>query len=282
MNLTLRESFKRVKNGGFSLIELVIVVAVLAILSILSGPYFLRLINLARFESAKNHMRDSFTGCINDPNISPSNPYIPGVAFQSSNCSSLMSATIDNSCTISMDMSTGAKTGWDSYEECSTSASNTALNNESGETSNETGDSNSNSGDQVVIWSGTSCSNNASDVLPEYMSKGDKNFTNAYGVLQKWLSDTSNLEKTNSLPNSQSSSNKYHNFQIRNSGEAIFGEFFDDNTDLKDEINNALDNSSQSDYQFDVWLNPQGNISVRRLGPQGYWRTAGHKVADCN
>jgi len=119
------------KNEGFSLIELVIVIAVLAILSILSGPYFLRLINLARFESAKNHMKDSFTSCINAPNISPSNPYIPGVAFQSSNCSSLMSATIDNSCTISMDMSNGAKTGWNnSYDEC-TSASNTASNNNS-------------------------------------------------------------------------------------------------------------------------------------------------------
>ena len=282
MNFKLRESFKSFKSEGFSLIELIIVIAVLAILSVVGIPYFLKVINLARFESAKNHMRDSFTSCINNPNISLSNPYIPGVAFQSSNCSSLISATIDNSCTISMDMSTGAKTGWyNSYDEC-TSATNTASNNGSGETNNGTGDSNNNSGDQVVIWSGTSCSNNASDVLPEYMSKGDKNFTNAYGVLQKWLSDSSNLEKTNSLPNSQSSSNKYHNFQIRNSGEAIFGEFFDDNTDLKDEINNALDNSSQSDYQFDVWLNPQGNISVRRLGPQGYWRTAGHKVADCN
>ena len=114
----MRESFKSLKNEGFSLIELVIVIAVLAILAILGGPYFLRLINLARFESAKNHMRDSFTSCINDPNISPSNPYIPGVAFQSSNCSSLMSATIENSCTISMDMSNGAKTGWNnSYEE---------------------------------------------------------------------------------------------------------------------------------------------------------------------
>ena len=132
MNFEVKESFKTLKNRGFSLIELVIVIAVLAILSILSGTYFLRLINLARFESAKNHMRDSFTSCINDPNISPSIPYIPGVAFQSSNCSSLMTATIDNSCTISMDMSTGAKTGWNnSYEECS-KASNTASNNGSG------------------------------------------------------------------------------------------------------------------------------------------------------
>ena len=128
------------KNAGFSLVELTIVLAVLAILSILGGPYFLRLINLARFESAKNHMRDSFTSCINDPNISPSNPYIPGVAFQSSNCSSLMSATIDNSCTISMDMSNGAKTGWNnSYEECTT-ASNTASNNTPGGGDNKISD----------------------------------------------------------------------------------------------------------------------------------------------
>ena len=129
----MKESLKHKNNEGFSLIELVIVIAVLAILSILGGPYFLRLINLARFESAKNHMRESFISCINSPDVSPSNPYIPGVAFQSSNCSSLMSATIDNSCTISMDMSNGAKTGWNnSYEECSTLASNTSSNNDSG------------------------------------------------------------------------------------------------------------------------------------------------------
>ena len=141
----MTESSKRIKNGGFSLIELVIVIAVLAILSILSGPYFLRLINLARFESAKNHMRDSFISCINDPNISPSNPYIPGVAFQSSNCSSLITATIDNSCTISMDMSNGAKTGWtDSFENC-ISTNNLAENNQS-----NSEESNSNNNDLGV------------------------------------------------------------------------------------------------------------------------------------
>jgi len=113
------KNINKFKNEGFSLIELVVVIAVLAILAILGGPYFLRLINLARFESAKNHMRNSYASCINAPNISPSKPYIPGVAFQLSNCSSLITATIDDSCTISMDMSTGVKTGWNnSYDEC--------------------------------------------------------------------------------------------------------------------------------------------------------------------
>ena len=108
---------KKINNEGFSLIELIIVIAVLAILAILSGPYFLRLIKMARFESAKSHLRESFTSCINSPNISPSTPFIPGVAFQSGNCSGSMSATIDNLCTISMNMSNGSKTGWDnSYD----------------------------------------------------------------------------------------------------------------------------------------------------------------------
>ena len=115
----MKAYIKKKSNEGFSLIELVIVIAVLTILAILGGPYFLRVINMARFETAKNHLRDSFTSCINEPNVSPTNPNIPGVAFQSSNCSSLMSATIDNSCTISMDMSTGKRTGWtNSYDAC--------------------------------------------------------------------------------------------------------------------------------------------------------------------
>ena len=143
----------RSNEEGFSLIELVIVIAVLVILAILGGPYFLRLINLARFESAKNHMRDSFTSCINDPDVSPSNPNIPGVAFQSSNCSSLMTATIDNSCTISMDMSNGAKTGWNnSYEECTT-ASNTGSNKNLTQSSNSDSINNDDSNSSKLISS---------------------------------------------------------------------------------------------------------------------------------
>ena len=278
----MKKFLLRPDEQGFSLIELIVVVAVLAILAAIGIPNFNVIIKQALLAITKTSLIDNYKQCKmnSDGEINVSN--IPGVVFQSNDCASDITATINSECTLKMNMSSGAKTGWaDSYNQC-VSNTNNSSGNGSGENNNGTGDRNNNSGDQVAIWSGTSCSNNASDVLPEYMSKGDKNFTNAYGVLQKWLSDSSNLEKTNSLPNSQSSSNKYHNFQIRNSGEAVFGEFFDDNTDLKDEINNALDNSSQSDYQFDVWLNPQGNISVRRLGPQGYWRTAGHKVADCN
>ena len=157
-------------EDGFSLIELIIVIAILVIIAVFGIPVFLRVINMARFASVKNYMKDSYSSCVNQPNISPSNPNIPGVTFQSSDCSSLMSATIDNSCTISMDMSTGAKTGWtDSYDQC-VSANNTASNNGSDENNNGTGDSNTgsgNGGDIAVvgtndkgdkIFEGPSCS----------------------------------------------------------------------------------------------------------------------------
>ena len=115
MNGNLKEK----NNQGFSLLELVVVVAVLAILSLIGGPYLLNFINRTRFEVTKNFMRESFTRCVHEPNVSPANPNIPGVAFQSSNCSSLMSATIDNSCTISMDMTTGQwATRVDNYDVC--------------------------------------------------------------------------------------------------------------------------------------------------------------------
>ena len=103
----MKGNLKEKNNRGFSLLELVVVIAVLAILSLIGGPYLLNFINRTRFEITKNFMRESFTRCVHEPNVSPLNPNIPGVAFQSSNCSSLMSATIDNSCTISMDMTTG-------------------------------------------------------------------------------------------------------------------------------------------------------------------------------
>ena len=146
MNRILKEK----NNKGFSLLELVVVVAVLAILAVIGGPLFLKIINFARFETAKNHLRESFTSCINQPNISPTNPNIPGVTFQSSNCLSLMSATIDNSCTISMDMATGIKTGWTkSYDACVTTNIANSKSNSSGAINVAVADS---SNSEARVW----------------------------------------------------------------------------------------------------------------------------------
>lgn len=122
-------SFNQKSGEGFSLIELIIVIAVLSILAIIGGPYFLKVLNMARFAAAKMVLSESYTTCVNNSNQSPNAPNIPGVTFQSTNCSSLMSATIDETCTISLDMSNGIKTGWEeSFDSCSSSKSNAAKN----------------------------------------------------------------------------------------------------------------------------------------------------------
>tara|TARA_Y100001933_G_C18988509_1_gene559486 strand:- start:1289 stop:2230 length:942 start_codon:yes stop_codon:yes gene_type:complete len=122
------EAFRTKKNQGFSLIELVVVIAVLTILAILGGPYFIRVLNMARFEAAKLVLGENYKNCINKSIQSPNAPFIPGITFQSTNCSSLMSATIDEKCTISLDMSNGAKDGWaDSFGACESSSSSSNI-----------------------------------------------------------------------------------------------------------------------------------------------------------
>jgi len=113
--------YKSHNSPGFSLVELIIVIAVLTILAIVGGPYFIRLLNMARFSAAKMVLGENYTNCVKNSDRSPNAPIIPGVTFQSTDCSSLMSATIDEKCTISLDMANGAKTGWfDSFGLCET------------------------------------------------------------------------------------------------------------------------------------------------------------------
>jgi len=201
-----------------------------------------------------------------------------------------------------MNMSTGIRTGWsDSYSSC---VSATTI---SSSKSNSAG---ANKAAVVAAndWRNLECSNSARDVVPEYMSKGDKRFLDTYEVLQKWLSIPSNINKTDSLPNSQSGSNRDHSFTIGNKGELTTWTFIDENQELKSELERVISsNSKESNYRFDIWINPREKpcgsgctpmrqelekdidfskklprISVRRLGPQGYWRTAGHEVSKCN
>ena len=94
----MKGSIKQIKNEGFSLIELIIVIAILIIIIVFGLPFFLRLLNMARFASSKSTLNENYIGCINNPSRSINNPFIPGVTFNSSNCSGLMSANIDNKC----------------------------------------------------------------------------------------------------------------------------------------------------------------------------------------
>ena len=126
----MKASLKHKNNEGFSLIELVVVVAVLAILAAIGIPSFNAIIKQALLAITKTSLIDNYKQCKmnSDGEINLSN--IPGVVFQSNDCASDITATINSECTLKMNMSTGAKTGWtDSYDQC-VSATNTASNNE--------------------------------------------------------------------------------------------------------------------------------------------------------
>ena len=127
----MKASLKHKNNEGFSLIELVVVVAVLAILAAIGIPSFNAIIKQALLAITKTSLIDNYKQCKmnSDGEINLSN--IPGVVFQSNDCASDITATINSECTLKMNMSTGAKTGWtDSYDQC-VSATNTASNNTS-------------------------------------------------------------------------------------------------------------------------------------------------------
>ena len=110
---------KQQENEGFSFLELVVVVVVLSILSAIGLPYFLSFIDQAIFQATKNSLNQSYTTCREKPDQAPQGSPIPGVVFQQSNCASEISATIKSKCTLSMNMSTGVRTGWsDSYTSC--------------------------------------------------------------------------------------------------------------------------------------------------------------------
>ena len=115
----MKKFLPRTDEQGFSLIELVVVVAVLAILAAIGIPSFNAIIKQALLAITKTSLIDNYKQCKmnSDGEINLSN--IPGVVFQSNDCASDITATINSECTLKMNMSTGAKTGWtDSYDEC--------------------------------------------------------------------------------------------------------------------------------------------------------------------
>ena len=125
----MKASLKHKNNEGFSLIELVVVVAVLAILAAIGIPSFNAIIKQALLAITKTSLIDNYKQCKmnSDGEINLSN--IPGVVFQSNDCTSDITATINSECTLKMNMSTGAKTGWTNfYDQCVSGTNNSSGN----------------------------------------------------------------------------------------------------------------------------------------------------------
>ena len=126
----MKKVLPRPDEEGFSLIELIVVVAILAILAAIGIPRFNSIIQAALFAITKESLNDNYKQCKLNPNNQINLSNIPGVVFQSDDCSTDITATINSECSLKMNMSTGVRTGWtDSYDTCVASNNNSSEDN---------------------------------------------------------------------------------------------------------------------------------------------------------
>lgn len=271
------------------MLELVVVVAVLAILAAIAIPFFQSLIKQAAYVAGKWTLASARTSCAANKTL-PIPIGFGGTQFSSSKpsdvCSGVLTATHVDGCQLSIDLENGVRTstagsGWpETYEVCELGiqiADNPEQTVEPVEPVQDKED-----------WQKQTCSEEAKDIVPEYMSKGDRRFLRAYEVLRKWYIIDENISKAESLPNTQTRGNTYHNFQLDRDGGLKTHEFVNGNVELKDELERSVSEiGGTSEYSWDIWMNPPNattgrpTISVRRLGPEGYWRVAGHELKSC-
>ena len=295
------------KENGFSLIELIIVLIITAILAQLGFTAFNRYARRTRAFAAKTALKNIQRECESNRDLEVPEIFtvlpIKGYSIATRDTNSCYGQSSDGKVAAIADNQNEIPNYFYDFllGQISCSFNNTS----NGLFKDCTYPKNLSKGNKNN-WYLKSCSNSPDKSVPFYMSKGDQRFINAYGVLQKWLSEPENIAKTDKLPNSQGSNNKYHSFSIKNNKLTSNG-FIDENKELKKELEKSISSKNQSsEYQFDIWINPREmpsgsndpmirrmennidfskkrpRISIRRLGPDGYWRVAGHEIAKCN
>ncbi len=293
-------------NKGFSLIELIVVLIITAILAQLGFTAFNRYARRTRAFAAKTALKNIQRECENNRDLEASETFtllpIKGYSIVTRDTNSCYGQSSDGKVAVIADNQNEIPNYFYDFLigqiSCSFKNTSNKLFKDCSEQNNIA------KGNKK--WNDKLCTNSPEKSVPLYMSKGDQNFIKAYGVLQKWLSEPENISKTDKLPNSQSSSNRYHSFSINNNNLVTHG-FLDENQELKKELEKSISSKTQtSEYKFDIWINPREKpsgsdspwmremeknidyskkrprLSVRRLGPEGYWRTAGHEIAKCN
>ena len=296
------------KENGFSLVELIVVLIITAILAQIGFTAFNRYIRRTRAFAAKTALKNIQRECESNRDLQVPETFtllpIKGYSIATRDTNSCFGQSSDGKvAAIADDQEEIPNYFYDfllGQISCSFNNSSNGLFKDCYEP-NDIAKVN-----EKKNWNDKSCINSPETSIPLYMSKGDQNFENAYRVLQKWLSEPENIAKTDKLPNSQSSSNKYHSFSINNNN-LITNGFIDENPELKKELEKSISSKSQpNEYKFDIWINPREKpsgselpwmremeknidfskkrprLSIRRLGPEGYWRVAGHEIAKCN
>ena len=296
------------KENGFSLIELIVVLIITAILAQLGFTAFNRYVRRTRAFAAKTALKNIQRECESNRDLEAPETFtllpIRGYSIATRDTNSCLGQSSDGKVAVIAENQNEIPNYFYDFLlgqiSCSFNNASNGLFNDCSEQTNFA------KGNEKKKWNNKSCANSPEKSVPLYMSKGDQNFIKAYGVLQKWLSEPENIAKTDKLPNSQSSSNRYHSFSINNNNLVTNG-FLEENQELKKELEKSISSKTQtSEYKFDIWINPREKpsgsnspwmremeknidyskkrprLSIRRLGPEGYWRAAGHEIAKCN
>ena len=295
------------KENGFSLVELIVVLIITAILAQLGFTAFNRYARRTMAFAAKTALKNIQRECESNRDLQVPETFtllpIKGYSIATRDTNSCLGQSSDGKvAAIADDQEEIPNYFYDfllGQISCSFNNPSNGLFKDCSESTNIA------KGNEKKKWNNKSCANSPETSVPFYMSKGDQNFIKAYGVLQKWLSEPENIAKTDELPNSQSSSNRYHSFSINNNNLLTNG-FLEENLELKKELEKSISSKAQpSEYKFDIWINPREKpsgsdpwmremeknidfskkrprLSIRRLGPEGYWRVAGHEIAKCN
>ena len=295
-------------NNGFSLIELIVVLIITAILAQLGFTAFNRYVRRTRAFAAKTALRNIQRECESNRDLQVSEKFtllpIKGYSIATRDTNSCFGQSSDGKVAAIADNPNEIPNYFYDFLlgqiTCSFNNASNGLFKDCYKSTNIA------KGNEKKKWNNKSCDNSPETSVPLYISRGDENFIKAYGVLQKWLSEPENIAKTDKLPNSQSSSNRYHSFSINNNNLVTNG-FLEENQELKKELEKSISSKPQpSEYKFDIWINPREKpsgsdlpmmreieknidfskkrprLSIRRLGPEGYWRVAGHEIAKCN
>ena len=105
-----------IKESGFTLIELVVVIGVLGILASIGIPAFIGFVDEARYQSAKAQLINCRRGCLANPNSPPLLASLPGVDVSTvSTCKDTAFARIGSNCCLSLNLANGSKNedaGW--------------------------------------------------------------------------------------------------------------------------------------------------------------------------
>ena len=293
-------------SKGFSLVELIVVLIITAILAQLGFTSFNRYVRRTKAFAAKTALKNIQRECESNRDLQIPETFtllpIRGYSIATRDTNSCLGQLSDGKVAAIADNQEEIPNYFYDFLlgqiSCSFNNSSNGLFKDCSEQTNIA------IGNEKKKWNNKSCINSPRKSVPLYMSKGDQNFIKAYGVLQKWLSEPENIAKTDKLPNSQSRSNSYHSFSINNNNLVTNG-FLDENHELKKELERSISSQTQtSEYKFDIWINPREKpsglpwmremeknidyskkrprLSIRRSGPDGYWRTAGHEIAKCN